>query len=125
MFGKHVIHQLSTYEHGELPAAERATFEAHLQTCAKCRAAYDEIRFGARLASSLSVSKAPELVRNEVQLAPPLGRHRWMPRVAFATTLLAAIVAVAIYIGGRQATTAPSWEVSGLPGTERLRRGEV
>src|SRR5262245_35909028 len=125
MFGKHVTHQLSAYEHGELPVAERAMFEAHLRTCAKCRAAYEEIQFGARLASSLSMSKAPDLVGNESQLALPSSRARWAPRLAVATAVLAACVAAVIYIGGKQGAKAPSWEVFGLPGTERLRPGEV
>lgn len=126
MFGKHVTHQLSAYDHGELSAAARITFEAHLRMCSKCRAAYDEVHFGAHLASTLSASSAPEPLWNEFQRdSQSSARPRWVSRLALAGTIVVAIAAVVVYFAGRQYATAPSWEVTGLPGTQRLHPGEV
>ncbi|PYR64631.1 MAG: hypothetical protein DMG20_16135, partial [Acidobacteria bacterium] len=62
MFRKHVIRQLSAYYHQEFSADEKLKIQAHLRTCSQCRTAYEEIRLGARLASVLQVSSAPESI---------------------------------------------------------------
>src|SRR5262249_31450143 len=120
MSGKHVIRQLSAYHHQEVNASEKRNIEAHLLTCLRCRDAYNEIRLGARLASSLKVSPAPESVWNGLSVtgrAP--SRGRWIPLAALAA-LAATVLLVAIHMWAR-----PSWEVTGLPGTTQLHPGEI
>jgi ferric-dicitrate binding protein FerR (iron transport regulator) len=120
MFRKHVIRQLSAYHHQEVSASERLRIDAHLQACARCRAAYDEIRLGARLASSLKVSPAPESVWNGLFVAERVpSRRRWIRLAAFAA-LAATVLIVAIHKWDR-----PSWEVRGLSGTTELHPGET
>ena len=121
MFGNHIIRQLSAYHHREVSASEKLKIETHLQTCSRCRAAYDEIRLGARLASTLKVSPAPESVWNELstaQLAPR--RRRWVPLTAALAALAVAVLFIAIHMAQR-----PSWQVTGLPGTSQLHPGET
>jgi len=122
MFEKHVISNLSAYHHGELSVAERQGVEAHLKTCAKCRIADDEVRFGARLAATLSVTTAPDSMWTELQRTPRRpARRRWIPQTVFAGALVAAALIVIVVLRN----PGPSWEVTGLPGTDRLRPGEV
>ncbi|MDQ1557345.1 MAG: hypothetical protein QOD32_405 [Pyrinomonadaceae bacterium] len=60
MFGqRHVKDQLTAYAHSELPAAESARVAAHLGTCARCRAEFEEISYGIRLVESLTTHAAP------------------------------------------------------------------
>jgi Putative zinc-finger/FecR protein len=124
MFGEHIIRHLSAYHHGELSAAENLRIEAHLKQCGKCRGAYEEIRFGARLASALSMSSAPDSAWSGLYRIPNATRHRWLPRAALAGTLAVSVLFIVLLIETRRAGL-PSWEVTGLPGTSRLRPGEV
>jgi ferric-dicitrate binding protein FerR (iron transport regulator) len=124
MFGKHIIRHLSAYHDGELSAAENLRIEAHLEQCAKCRGAYEEIRFGARLASTLSMSNAPNSAWSGLYRIPNARRRRWLPGAALAGILAVAVLFIVLLIETRRAGL-PSWEVTGLPGTSRLRPGEV
>lgn len=124
MFTKHVTRHLSAYHHEELSAGERLHVEAHLRECSKCRAAHDEIRLGVRLASLLSVSNAPESTWSAVREARQASRRwRWIPQAALASLAIAA--ALLLVFTRNNISNGPSWEVTGLPGTLRLRPGEV
>ena len=125
MFEKHVIEHLSAYHHCELAAGEKQRVETHLQACASCRAAYEEIRVGAQLASVLQTSRAPESIWHEIgrtSIQRPSSR-RWTPATIAAT--LAAAVLTAVLLVRSHAPTGPSWQVTGLPGTSQLRPGDV
>jgi predicted anti-sigma-YlaC factor YlaD len=124
MFRKHIVGQLSAYNDGELSAAENRRVEMHLQLCPKCRAAYDQIRFGVRLASVLSPWNAPDSTWSELhRIAPELARRRWIPQTVLAAAFVT--VALLIFLVTRPAVRAPSWEVTGFAGMSRLRAGEV
>jgi hypothetical protein len=124
MSGTHVVLDLSAYEHGELSREARVRVEAHLQGCAKCRAAYGEVRLGSRLASTLSVSNAPQSVWNEIQF-PSIPKRHWFVRASFAGAIgLALVVFIVMFVRSRN-LSGPSWEVTGLPGVVRLHPGEV
>jgi ferric-dicitrate binding protein FerR (iron transport regulator) len=128
MSGKHVTKNLSAYHHKELPMDEMARVETHLSECPKCRNAYEEIRFGARLASMLVTSQAPESIWNEIDASNRTAprRRRWLAQFAGAGLAIVALlflgVAVARYLPAR-----PSWEVVGPDGMSvgRLRMGDV
>ncbi len=60
MYGNHVKQHLSAYAHGELAEEFAARVAAHLGDCSVCRAGFDEIKFGIRLAESLPVVAAPD-----------------------------------------------------------------
>jgi ferric-dicitrate binding protein FerR (iron transport regulator) len=125
MFARHVIRELTAYHHGELSAAGRLRVEAHLQTCAKCRESYEEVRFGARLASSLTLSNAPASAWNEIQQANRApARRRWVPRAVVGVLAAAVVLAVVVYMRGHR-PAGPGWDVLGVPGTAQLRPGET
>ena len=120
---KHVGRHLSAHHHGELSAEEHLRVGSHLLHCSKCRAAYDEIRLGARLASSLSVTTAPAFTWRE--LRPGRGvtrRSRWVAPIAVGAL---AVVIFAVIFGRGRIPDESSWKVSGVPGMPRLRPGEV
>ena len=60
MFTKHYKKELSAYAHGELTAEETEHVAAHVRACAACRAEFEEIRLGVRLAECLPEAAAPE-----------------------------------------------------------------
>jgi predicted anti-sigma-YlaC factor YlaD len=121
MFRTHVIRDLSAYHHGEVSPAVQLRVEKHLRSCSRCRSAYEEIKLGARLASVLQTSVAPESVWNPLVVAPARVRRPWIPAIV-ATAVAALMLAILVrshYPAG------PSWEVKGLAGTSRLRPGDV
>src|SRR5207237_3117260 len=124
MFRKHVVRHLSEYHDDELSAAGKIHVEAHLRTCSKCRAALEEIRFASRLASSLSLSAAPELEWSEspAPVRMPL-RRRFLPAVLLAGLVFG--TALLVFWTRPHIPAAASWEVTGLPGKSRLQPGEV
>lgn len=121
MFSKHVARNLSAYHHGELHADEKAEVESHLPECAKCRAAYDEIRAGARLASMLSPSKAPESIWIGITKADhPVRSRQWVPQFAVGLAM-AAVVALSFFLV-RYMPQRPSWEVVTVRGALKVGR---
>jgi hypothetical protein len=88
---------IHAYIDGELPALERAAFDAHIEECATCRARLGEERALAQRASQLL-----SVVRPQERPAPPLDQlrvsHRslWGVRMPFAW---AASIALALSIG--------------------------
>lgn len=128
MFGNHITGQLTAYHHSELSLGEKFRVEGHLNVCAKCRAALDEIRFGARLASALSVSAAPDWAWSDVHASPPAStRPVWRRRIpqAVIASALAAAAVLLVVIMQNPIPVGPAWRVTGLPGTSFLKAGEV
>jgi predicted anti-sigma-YlaC factor YlaD len=137
MFRKHIIRHLSAYQHGELSPDEKLRVEAHLRECARCRRANDEIRRGARLASSLSLSEAPLTVaavgeararQREALIDDRRGALIERPyriHAVFAGLAAAAVIVLVGIVSWNSFWRSPAWEVTGLPGTPRLRAGQV
>lgn len=124
MFRKHVATYLSAYLHGELTPEEKQLVGAHLESCSRCRATYEEIQLGSRLASVLHVSNAPGPAWETLHRSQLVShRRRWLPAVA-AAGLAAAALAMVILMRSR-APAGPSWEVDGFPGTSHLHPGET
>jgi ferric-dicitrate binding protein FerR (iron transport regulator) len=126
MFARHVVRELSAYHHGELSASDARRVEGHLETCAKCREAHDEIRFGARLASTLTVSNAPAAAWKDIQQASEAPvRRRTFPRAAMAGALAIVATLVVLIYTRSLGSGGPAWDVTGLPGTAQIRSGET
>jgi hypothetical protein len=124
MFRKHVALYLSAYLHSELTPEERMRVDAHLESCSRCRATFEEIQLGSRLASVLHVSNAPEPAWETLHRSQFVFRRgRWLP-AAVAAGLATAALALVILMRSR-APAGPSWEVDGFPGTSRLHPGET
>ena len=103
-------HDDAAYVLGALDAAERAAFEAHLPTCADCRARVDELRPTAGLLLDGSGRRAitgprrarcrtpllPGLLRRAARERPAPPRLVGAPRPALAAACLVALVVVAV-----------------------------
>jgi len=59
-WGRHVTDDLSAFSDGMLRAQESARMSEHLMHCNSCGKEYEEVRFGAALASRLGRASAPE-----------------------------------------------------------------
>ena len=69
MFTTHVKKHLSAYAHGELTTEEAERVAGHLQSCANCRAEFDRIKLGVRLAECLPSVSAPEKLWDGIESA--------------------------------------------------------
>lgn len=69
MFTKHYKKQLSAYAHGELSPHESECVASHLKSCASCRAEFEEIKLGVRLAECLPSVSAPEKLWDGIEAA--------------------------------------------------------
>jgi hypothetical protein len=138
MFSKHVTKQLSAYRHGEVAADESRRIAEHLIGCNRCRAQFDEIKLGVKLAEQLPQLAAPDSMWLELQARLPLetdqnrnvsivtspGRSRfsfkvWQPAFAgVAAGLLFAVAFGAWFIYSRESR--PFWEVVRLNGSPRI-----
>jgi hypothetical protein len=137
MFTKHVYKELSAYCHGELPAAESRHVAEHLIGCHRCRAEFEEVKLGVKLAEHLPQISAPDSLWNDLQ---PLRaaqtehgrtgegkRSRFgfllQPRFAMAATIALAIGFTAFWLYTHEAR--PFWEVARLDGAPRIGSARI
>ena len=137
MFSKHVSEEFSAYCLGELSAEETRRVAEHLIGCNRCRAEFEEIKLGVKLAEHLPQASAPDSLWADLQVrlneqsqhretgmtAP--ARHGLNPRlllqprfVALAASVVLAIGAAVFWIYMREVR--PFWEVASLNGTPRI-----
>ena len=138
MFARHYRKHLSAYAHGELSPEEAARVAAHLGACAACRAEFEEIKLGIRLAESLPPAVAPDSIWDGIEAALVRGtageRRRasglqtFLPSrrrtvvAAFAAVLLALMAGGAwLYVRAQR----PWWEVARVEGAPRVASGRI
>ena len=80
MLYKHVTKDISAYCHGELSDGESKQFAEHIIACAKCRAKFEEVKLGVKLAEQLPQLSAPDHLWRELE---PLLETPVEPRPAF------------------------------------------
>jgi len=131
MLYKHVTKDISAYCHGELSHEESKQFAEHIIACAKCRAKFDEVKLGIKLAEQLPQLTAPDhlwreleplLDRAPVQLARIAPRWSWQMKAAAAVLVLLSSWGVwlvysrrddaNLYVNGKRA-----WRVTRIDGT--------
>jgi hypothetical protein len=131
MFSKHVTKNISAYCDGEVSAAESRQISEHLMACAKCRAQFEEIKVGIRLAEQLPRLTASEsLWRDlETQLDLPRGftttrRPVWRFQWAAAAVAVLLIAGLGIWwMWSRQnpnKNSVAGWAVERINGTLRI-----
>src|SRR5690349_5566211 len=77
MLYKHVTKDISAYCHEELSHEESKQFAEHLIACAKCRAKFEEVKLGIKLAEQLPQLSAPDYLWRELE--PLLAREQIQP----------------------------------------------
>jgi len=131
MFSTHVTKDISAYCHGELSNEESKQFAEHLISCAKCRAKFEEVKLGMKLAEQLPQLSAPDYLwreleplldrPNEIQPVRSTSVWSWqMKAVAAAVLLLVAGWGVWLVYNNRanQILAAKrAWRVTRLDGT--------
>src|SRR4030095_4098095 len=139
MFLRHVTKDISAYCHGELSSEESRQFAEHLISCAQCRAKFEEIKLGIRLAAQLPQVPAPDYLWTELQdliekdeqttgqpvRSLSLGRAGRTPAfrqlaIAASLLLLVALGVWTIYHQKSPTPTGPSWQVQRLNGTPTI-----
>ncbi len=149
MFGNHVHKKLSAYLHGELPAEDAQRVAEHLHHCQRCRAEFEEIEFGAQLASQLQRQQAPENLWAELEAAMSREEfsHRRGAKIAEAAQrkpvygwsplkigleLAAVVVLIGLgfvflnrYFQPPPPDNRPSWEVTRLDGRPAIGKRKI
>ena len=130
MFTRHVKKYLSAYAHGELTTEETERVARHLRSCANCRAEFDRIRLGVRLAECLPSVSAPERLWDGIESALireqshsfvfPSRRRAFAVVCAFVVIALVACAAL-LYLRASQ----PSWQVARLEGAPRIDSDQI
>ena len=143
MFSKHVTKDISAYCHGELSNEESKQFAEHIIACAKCRAKFEEVKLGVKLAEQLPQLEAPNHLWRELE--PLLSRQQdefrprvsaWQLKAAAAVLVLLSAWGVWLIYSNRgnailTVDGKPAWRVKridGAPtvGTERIsNNGEL
>src|SRR5215211_6630101 len=97
MFSRHVTNDISAYCHGELSNEESKQFAEHIISCAKCRAKFEEVKLGIKLAEQLPQLSAPDylwrdleplLAKQTTTTASDSGSWSWQLKAAAAAVLL-------------------------------------
>ena len=136
MFFKHVTKELSAYCHEELTAEESRRVAEHLIRCSRCRADYELVKLGIKLAEHLPQVSAPESLWSDLEFRtassnkPAEGRRGLkafiflQPRfAAIAATVVLAIGLIAVVMYRREAR--PFWEVASLDGAPRIGSSRI
>jgi len=139
MFLNHVREQLSAYCHDELDAKAARRVAEHLIACRSCRAEFEEIKAGVKLAEHLPLVKAPDSLWSELenrleqqvskQEQPIKARESFRYRsffrvpaaIAAALVLILGVAAFWIY---RQESRR-SWEVARLIGAPMIGNSRI
>ncbi|HEV7799029.1 MAG TPA: FecR domain-containing protein [Pyrinomonadaceae bacterium] len=139
MFSKHVTKDLSAYCHGEIPSEQSRQIAEHLIGCNQCRAEFEEIKLGVKLAERLPQISAPDSLWLDLQNrraaeASTNEAHPRRPsrfsfkglRPAFAGVAVGFLLIIgfgSLWIYTREAR--PFWEVARLNGTPRIGSSRI
>jgi len=92
MLYKHVTKDISAYCHGELSHEESKQFAEHIIACGKCRAKFDEVKLGIKLAEQLPQLKAPDHLWRELEPLLDLEQVEVRPRWSWQMKAAAAVL---------------------------------
>jgi len=125
----------SAYYHDELPPEQSRRVAEHLIRCHRCRAEFEEVRFGAKLAAQLPLIPAPDSLWREIEVAldrdgrtvPVRGSQRLIssllrPRFALAALVLVGLVVAiaALLMNQTRRPAGASWDVARMQGAPRI-----
>ncbi len=130
MFYKHVTKDISAYRHGELSTEESKQFAEHIIACAKCRAKFEEVKLGIKLAEQLPQLSAPDylwrelepLLARQVELQPVRSAPVWSWQMKAAAAVLVLLSSWGVWLVYRYRVNEiladkRAWRVKRLNGT--------
>ena len=139
MFSSHMARQFSAYHHAELSPEDSRRVAEHLIGCTRCRAEFEEIKLGAKLAKHLTLIAAPDSIWPKIESAlqqPPdalpdgrapdtLPLARYLkPSLAIAAGLAVLLIA-GVFLVRHRSEARPSWEVARLNGAPRINSNRI
>jgi hypothetical protein len=140
MFSSHVARQFSAYHHAELSPEDSRRVAEHLIGCTRCRAEFEEIKLGAKLAQHLPSIAAPDSIWPKIEMSlrqhpealpdgrasDRLPRMRYLKRgLAFAAALALLLFAGLSWLRLSRTEARPSWEVARLNGAPRINSNRI
>src|SRR5215510_399915 len=137
MFLRHVTKDISAYCHGELSNEQSKQFAEHLIACAKCRAKFEEVKLGIKLAEQLPRLAAPDHLWGDIEpllekrtpsVARPTVVWMWPVKVAAAAVLLLVASLGAFWIYKTRPShdvQKPAWLVRRLDGAPRIGKEQI
>lgn len=130
MLYKHVTKDISAYCHGELSHEESKQFAEHIIACAKCRAKFEEVKLGIKLAEQLPQLTAPDHLWCELEplldgeQVQPARASYWSWRMKAAAAVLVLLSSWGVWLVYRSRNGAnlyvngkPAWRVTRIDGT--------
>jgi hypothetical protein len=136
MLSTHVTKDISAYCHGELSNEESKRFAEHIISCAKCRAKFEEVKLGIKLAEQLPQLSAPDYLWRDLE--PLLAQQTsasgsvswsWQLKTGAAVMLLflSGLTAFLVYNTRRPeiASGKPYWHVTRLDGAPRIGSEQI
>src|SRR6185436_4649256 len=139
MFSTHVTKDISAYCHGELSNEESKQFAKHIISCAKCRAKFEEVKLGVKLAEQLPQLSAPDylwreleplLDREQVESHPARIAHRWSWQMKAAAAVLVLLSAWSVWLVynnrvNESLADKRAWRVKRLDGTPTVAGAKI
>ncbi|HJT29134.1 MAG TPA: FecR domain-containing protein [Pyrinomonadaceae bacterium] len=135
---KHVTKEISAYCHGELSNEESKQFAEHIIACAKCRAKFEEVKLGVKLAEQLPQVAAPDhlwreleplLDREHVQIRPAQVSSWQLKAAAAVLVLLSAWGVWLVYSNRDNAILSvngkPAWRVKRIDGAPKVGAEQI
>ena len=95
------------YLGGELPAARKSAFEAHLENCGACRTTIEELRDTLEQLHNLS-SVPIATARQRTRALRVVKRRPILQRLVFAGLKTAAVLALGVYLGRASLSPSPA-----------------
>jgi hypothetical protein len=125
MFSKHVSDLSSGYWHNELAPPQSRRVAEHLIGCSHCRAEFEEVKLGARLAEQLTLVSAPDSLWPGIAAGlnvetAAARRFQFLKPLAIAATLVLLIGAGLYLLLPRRVDNRSGWQVARLDGAPRI-----
>src|SRR4051812_34345833 len=130
MFVSHVTKDISAYCHGELSTEESKQFAEHIIACPKCRAKFEEVKLGIKLAEQLPQLSAPDhlwrelepLLAKPVELQPARNSPGWSWQMKAAAAVLVLLSSWGVWLVYKNRLNESlvdkrAWRVKRLDGT--------
>jgi len=125
MFGNHVTSLSSTYLNGELPSGEHSRVAEHLLACPRCRAEFDAVKSGIKVAETIELIAAPPSIWTGItagldKKSSPRVTIWFLKPALIAAVIVLAITASLLWLRTNRNEAGGQWNVARLGGAPRI-----